>query len=108
MVVRKTKNEEPKKDDTSIVRGIGDNSEIEISGKKLSGIVVKIEKIEARKAQILQELREEYADAKALGYDTKTIRKVVRERAEEPEKRKEQAELLMLYKQALGMLDDEE
>ena len=106
MVAKKTTNEEA--DETKVVRGIGDNSQVEVSGKKLEGIIAKIEKVEARKVNILQELREEYAEAKALGYDTKTVRAIVRERRVEPEKRKEQAELLRLYKDALGMLDDEE
>jgi len=108
MVVKKTKNDTEDKADTKIVRGIGDNSDQEISGKKLTGIVQKIEKVEARKNQVLQELREEYSEAKALGYDTKTIRAIIRERRMEPEKRKEQAELLRVYKDAMGILEDDE
>ena len=72
------------------------------------GFITSIEKMEAKKAQILQEMREEYASAKAVGMDTKTIRAIVKERRIEPEKRKEAATLLALYKSAIGMLDDDD
>ena len=55
----------------------------------------------------MQELREEYADAKSIGYDTKTIRAIIKELREEPEKRAEKLELLRIYKDALGLLEDE-
>lgn len=97
-----------KKGEGKVVRGAGDNGpENGIDSKKITGFVVSIEKIEAKKAQILQELRETYADAKAVGYDTKLLRRAVRDRAQEPEKRQAQEELYELYKSALGMLDDE-
>lgn len=97
-----------KKADLKVVRGAGDNdSEKPVDGEKLLGFVEDIEKIEKKKAQILQELRESYADAKAVGYVTKTIRAIVKERAMGPEKRKEMEDLKTLYKSALGMLDDE-
>jgi len=95
-------------EETKTVRGIGDNSEKEISGDKLMGVIKTIEKVEAKKNQILQDLREEYAAAKAVGYSTKTIRRIIKERKMEPSKRKEEADLLALYKSAIGMLDDDE
>jgi uncharacterized protein (UPF0335 family) len=94
--------------ETRIVRGVGDNSgDKPVEGKKLQGFIDRIQKIEAKKAQILQELREEYADAKSIGYDTKTIRAIIKELREEPEKRAEKLELLRIYKDALGLLEDE-
>ena len=105
MAKKKTTEDEEK---TVTVRGMGDNGDGEVSGKRLKGFIVDIEKTNAKKEQILQELREKYADAKAVGFDGKTIRAIIRERAMEPEKRREQNELLRLYKDALGMLDDEE
>lgn len=95
-------------DNTTNVRGLGDNSDQEIEGKKLLGFIGHIEKLNAKKDQVLQEIREIYADAKAVGYDGRTIRAIIRERKMEPEKRKEQRDLLDLYKVAIGMLDDEE
>lgn len=96
-----------KKPDTKIVRGAGDNDpEKPIDGDRLLGFVESIEKINKKKDQILQELRETYADAKAIGYSGKTIRRIVREKKMEPEKRKEDQDLYDLYRAALGLLDD--
>jgi uncharacterized protein (UPF0335 family) len=100
-----------KKDDnkTSTVRGAGDNApETEVSGDRLMGFINKLEKLDKKKDQVLQESREVYADAKAIGYDNKTIRAIIKERKMEPEKRKEMADLLVLYKSAIGMLDDDD
>lgn len=98
-------NDEP---ETRSVRGAGDNApETEVSGKKLMGFITALEKLNNKKVQVLQEIRETFAEAKGIGYDGKIIRTILRERAMEPEKRKEQADLLRLYKDAIGMLDDE-
>ena len=97
-----------KKVETKTVRGMGDNAPDQpISGERLGGFITKIEKLNAKKEQVLQELRETYADAKAVGYDNKTIRRIVREKKIEPEKRKEQQELYDLYRSALGILDED-
>jgi uncharacterized protein (UPF0335 family) len=42
-------------------------------------------------------------EAKSVGFDTKTIRKVIRLRKMDKEKRQEEEELLELYKSAIGM-----
>lgn len=109
---RPKKTEEQDNDDdgeTRTVRGAGDNDpEVEISGKKLMGFINDLEKMNSKKAQVLQDIREVYAEAKAIGFDGKIIRTILRERAMEPDKRKEQAGLLHLYKEAIGMLDDDE
>lgn len=101
----RTAKEAPK---TRTVRGVGDNGEdIQIDGKKMLGFVEHLEKIDKKKDQILQENREVYADAKAVGYSGKIIRKILRKRKDGEEKAKEEAELLMIYERAIGMADDE-
>ena len=101
--------EDDVKAETRTVRGAGDNApETEISGKKLMGFIGSLENLDKKKDQVLQEIRETYAEAKAIGYDGKTIRAILKERKLEPEKRKEQAELMRLYKDAIGMLDDDD
>ena len=101
---RKPKNEVA---ETKVVRGVGDNSPEEpIDGTKLLGFITEIEKVNKKKAQVLQDLREVYADAKDVGYDNRTIRTIVKERSMEEEKRTEQKELYDLYTSAIGMLDD--
>lgn len=87
---------------------VGDNGdEYDVDGKKVLGFITNLEKLDKKKDQVLQEMREVYADAKAVGYDNKVIRQIIKERKMEPEKRREQQTLLASYKSAIGMLDDE-
>jgi uncharacterized protein (UPF0335 family) len=92
--------------ETKNVRGIGDNSEKTIEGKKVMGFINELEKLDKKKDQVWQDIREIYADAKAVGFNGKIIRAIIKERKMEPEKRKEQAELMAVYKAAINMLDD--
>jgi uncharacterized protein (UPF0335 family) len=80
---------------------IGDNSGL--SGERLRSIIKRIEKLEEDKAGIAEDIKEVYAEAKGTGFDVKTIRKIVRLRKIELEKRREQDELLDLYMSAIGM-----
>lgn len=99
-----------KKDkETHIARSIGDNSgDKPVEGKRLMGFIEELEKVQGKIDTHLQAKREVYADAKAVGYDNKTIRKILTERKMEPEDRKKASDLLQTYKAAIGMLDDEE
>ena len=76
-----------------------------VSGERLRSFVKRIEKLEEDKAAIGEDLKEVYAEAKGTGFDTKIIRKIVCMRKIEIEKRREQQELLELYKTAMGMED---
>jgi uncharacterized protein (UPF0335 family) len=75
----------------------------EISSDRLRSFVKRIEKLEEDKAAVLEDLRDVYAEAKGTGFDAKTLRTVVRLRRLEDNQRREQEELLELYKSALGM-----
>jgi uncharacterized protein (UPF0335 family) len=81
---------------------IGDNS---ISGERLRSFIKRIEKLEEDKAAVGEDLKEVYAEAKGTGFDTKIIRQIVKLRKIEVEKRRENDELLELYKAAIGMED---
>ena len=76
-----------------------------ISAERLRSFVKRIEKLEEDKASIAEDLREVYSEAKGTGFDAPTIRRVVRMRKLDLDKRREQDELLELYKSALGMED---
>ena len=69
---------------------------------QLKSIVERIERLEADKADIATDLKEVFAEAKGNGYDTKTIRKVIRWRKQDTAKRQEEEALLELYLSALG------
>lgn len=75
-----------------------------VSGERLRSFIERIERLEEEKAHIAEDIKEVYAEAKGVGYDTKTIRKVIALRKMDGEKRRESEELLDLYKTAVGML----
>lgn len=74
-----------------------------ISGERLRSFIQRIEKLEEDKAAVSDDLKEVYAEAKGVGYDTKIIRQIIRLRKIEVEQRRETEELLELYKAAIGM-----
>lgn len=76
-----------------------------ISSERLRSFIKRIEKLEEDKAAVGEDLKEVYSEAKGTGFDTKIIRKIISIRKIEVEKRREQEELLELYKAALGMED---
>ena len=80
---------------------IGDNSGI--SADRLRSIIKRIEKLEEDKAEISDDVKEVYAEAKGTGFDVKIIRQIVRLRKVEVDKRREESELLDLYASAIGM-----
>ena len=75
----------------------------EISAERLKSFIKRIEKLEEDKAAVSEDLKEVYAEAKGTGFDVKIIRKIVRLRKIELDKRREEDELLDLYKNAIGM-----
>ena len=74
-----------------------------IAAERLRGFVERIERLEEERSALGADIRETYAEAKAGGFDVKTLRQIVKLRALEPADRDEQAALLELYKSALGM-----
>jgi uncharacterized protein (UPF0335 family) len=68
-----------------------------ISADRLKSFVERIEKLEEERKAI-------YSEAKGVGYDVKTMRKVVSLRQMDAADRAEQETLLDVYKHALGMV----
>ena len=69
---------------------------------QLKAIIERIERLEEDKAAIATDLKEVYAEAKGNGFDTKTLRKVIRIRKQDTAKRQEEEALLDLYLSAIG------
>ena len=76
------------------------------SNLKLKSYIERIEKIEEEKKALADDISSIYAEAKAIGFDTKIIRKVIALRKKSEEDRKEEAALIDLYMKELGMLAD--
>jgi uncharacterized protein (UPF0335 family) len=70
----------------------------------LKAFVERIERLEEEKASIAGDVKEVYAEAKAQGFDTKILRKVVALRKRDAAERREEEEIMDLYLQALGMM----
>ena len=71
---------------------------------QLKSIIERIERLELDTAAVMEDLKSVYAEAKGTGFDTKTLRKVVRLRKQDTAKRQEEDALLDLYLSAIGGL----
>lgn len=89
--------------------GIGHNSEDDtqdiggVAGKRLKSFLDRIERLTEEKKGISDDIKEIYMEAKGLGFDVKTMRKILKLRKMDTEKRREEEELLELYKAAIGL-----
>jgi uncharacterized protein (UPF0335 family) len=71
------------------------------NGAQLRGIVERIERLEEEKAQVSEQIKEVYAEAKGNGFDPKILRKVVAMRKLTPDERAEVEAIMDLYWQAI-------
>lgn len=74
-----------------------------VAAERLKSFVERIERLEEEKAALASDIRDVYAEAKASGFLVKVLRQVVRLRKMDQADRREQEEILDLYKRALGM-----
>ena len=74
-----------------------------IAASQLRSIVERIERLEEEKKTISDDIKDVYLEGKAVGYDVKIMRQIVRLRRMSPDDRKEMEALLDLYKSALGL-----
>ncbi len=77
----------------------------ETAREKLRQTVARIERLEEEKKEVAEQIKEVYGEAKALGYDVKALRAVVRIIKQDKQDRQEQEAMLELYLDALGQLD---
>lgn len=74
-----------------------------VAADQLRLFIERVERLEEEKRAIADDVKDVFAEAKANGYDTKTMRAIVRLRRMEKQKRQEEQMLLDTYKSALGM-----
>lgn len=70
---------------------------------RLRLLIERVERLEEEKKGIADDIRDTYAEAKAVGYDAKIMRQIVRLRKMKPDDRAEMETLLDTYKAALGL-----
>lgn len=73
------------------------------TAERLKTLVNRIERLEEDKSNIATDIREVYAEAKANGFDTKIMRKVIQLRKKDSVKLEEEETLLDLYKQVFNL-----
>jgi len=75
-----------------------------VAKEQLLSIVERVERLEEEKKGIADDIKEVFGEAKANGYDTKVLRKVISIRKQDQAEREEQDAILDLYLTALGMV----
>ena len=70
---------------------------------RLRLLLERVETLEAEKLEVADQIKDVYLEAKAVGYDVKIMRQLVRERKRKPDDRREHYALLATYANALGL-----
>ena len=65
--------------------------------------IERVERLEEEKKGMSDDIRDVYSEAKAMGYDPKIMRQIVRLRKMEPHDRQEMQAILETYMSALGL-----
>lgn len=74
-----------------------------IAADQLRLFIERVERLEEEKKGMAEDIREVYSEAKGQGYDTKTMRAIVRLRRMEKDARDEADALMETYRVALGL-----
>ncbi|MCG2840731.1 DUF2312 domain-containing protein [Sandaracinobacter sp. RS1-74] len=74
-----------------------------VSAEQLKLFIERIERLEEEKRGVADDIKDTYAEAKANGFDVKTMRAIVRLRRMDNNARQEMEALLETYKAALGL-----
>ena len=70
---------------------------------RLRLLIERVERLEEEKKGIADDIKDVYGEAKAVGYDAKIMKQIVRLRKMKPDDRAEMETILDLYKAALGL-----
>lgn len=74
-----------------------------VTGQRLKAFIERIERLETEKAELAEDIKEVFGEAKAHGFDVKIMRKLIRLRKMDSDKRQEEEALLETYKAAIGL-----
>jgi uncharacterized protein (UPF0335 family) len=73
--------------------------------KQLRQYIEQIERLEEEKKQLASDIRDKFLEAKAVGFDVKVMRQIIKLRKKSQTEREEENGILEVYMHALGMLD---
>jgi uncharacterized protein (UPF0335 family) len=74
-----------------------------VAGDQLRLLIERVENLEDEKQQTMDLIKGVYAEAKAVGFDAKIMKKLVALRKKDADTRREEATLLDLYASAIGL-----
>lgn len=78
-------------------------SETNATEDRLRLLIERVERLEEEKKGISDDIRDVYNEAKAVGYDTKVMKVIVKLRRMQPDDRREMDMIVDTYKNALGI-----
>ena len=76
---------------------------VSVEGQELRQFIERVERLEAEKSDIAEQIKEVMAEAKGRGFDTKIMRKLIAIRKRSSDDVANEDAILELYKEALGM-----
>lgn len=82
---------------------LGHNSGASASDDRLRLLIERVERLEEERKGLSDDIKDVYGEAKAVGYDTKIMRQIVRLRKMKPDDRREMDLILDTYKAAMGL-----
>ncbi len=74
-----------------------------VSAEQLRQYIERVERLEEEKKGVSDDIKDVYGEAKAMGFDAKIMRQIVRLRKKTRDARMEEEALLETYKAALGI-----
>ena len=74
-----------------------------VAGKRLKSLLERVERLEEEKSALAEDIKEVYSEAKGTGFEPRIMRRIIKLRKMDVEKRREEDELMALYKAAIGM-----
>lgn len=72
------------------------------AGARLKSFVERVVRLEEEKKSLGEDIKEIYSEAKSTGFDTKILRKVVKRYQMDPDKKREEDDLIDTYENALA------
>lgn len=77
-----------------------------VAAEQLRSIVDRIERLDQERANLAEDIKEIYAEAKSGGFDLPALRALIKERKQDAAKRDELEAMVDVYRRALGQLSD--
>lgn len=78
----------------------------ETAKEQLRQFIEQIERLEQEKKDVSEDIRDKFSEAKAMGFDPKIMKQVLKLRSMGKDAREEQEILVHTYLHALGMADE--